>query len=990
MDIDSINSEDIKLEEERISELYNNSKDEVQDALVFESSVKIFHFFRIPLLLLFCVLLGYLSSKMIYSVVFLFLSLYIVYFIINRNIMKYKRSVNDVIFLDLEKERTMNKWEKLQWFNYVVERYWTVFEPMVSNFVLRYLNIIFEESCPSFLSRLRVSEFTLGNISPFIKKVKFLNCAENIVLEFDMGFLPTEDIKSQFLDDSDIQKPRYGSRIVIIARLGSSVKGIGIDVPISVTSVTFKGVLRVEMKLTNDIPFVEVIDLSFLTQPFVDFSIKPLKRIDIRYIPGISNWMTKIIENAFDKLMVAPNSLKLDLTDINAIFGKPIGVICIHILNYSNKNKNNKDYNVEIRLDNKKRFFSKDFKDADTCINEYFFLIIESNDMNIEFILKESSQVENIVATGSIKIGKIKLLNDYKEDIRLFTRGDAEHSLECSFSYYPITQSEKTNSAIIGVEIVEAEDLHGYEFNRKKTYNSFCTLSVSHKSYFDKKPKPKFAINPFNIFKKSFIMIKKALNAPGGFVLDTNFENVESFPYPSSENSLYVNNTKKILDSRSPIFEQPFLFLSRNIQNDVLVVEVKDQNLSNDEIRSLGNIELFIKDIIKKNDIWYKIKNAHGGRIHLRQEKYFIDLEGKNCEFKKFKDIIKVKIIELNTIYDEGEYFIILKNDEDAYHVRGFIVGEFPIQRTVYVPVEENNNLEIYLYKKNLKEDEFIGETKIDIKEMDIYEQEFNLLNENIESVIIKLEITKNKLDNFKSQIHEKQNLKVIQIKFHDIITDLDNEFYLKFYNQNDTLFTSRISYKNKIAQNFTFLTGGLDINCEIKSLKPKNDKTLAKFTLPDKTEKKEFKLKNNISALIETNVKYSEMITPDYFKNAKLKLKIISCTNVKAVDRGSSDTYVRLLQNGIKIYKTKVYERNLDPIFNESTEMTVNLSSDILRFEIKDWNKIMKYELISFIEFPLNFIEGGKIKLSLTLIDAGTLLKCDTKLNIEMEVNPL
>lgn len=76
------------------------------------------------------------------------------------------------------------------------------------------------------------------------------------------------------------------------------------------------------------------------------------------------------------------------------------------------------------------------------------------------------------------------------------------------------------------------------------------------------------------------------------------------------------------------------------------------------------------------------------------------------------------------------------------------------------------------------------------------------------------------------------------------------------------------------------------------------------------------------------------------------------------AADRsGTSDPYVVFLLNGIKVKKTEVYKKNLNPTFSKDELFVVPIPSRTaasLRVEVFDWDQIGKDTLLGTGEIPL------------------------------------
>jgi len=82
----------------------------------------------------------------------------------------------------------------------------------------------------------------------------------------------------------------------------------------------------------------------------------------------------------------------------------------------------------------------------------------------------------------------------------------------------------------------------------------------------------------------------------------------------------------------------------------------------------------------------------------------------------------------------------------------------------------------------------------------------------------------------------------------------------------------------------------------------------------------------------------------------------LIDQANVIAADNsGTSDPYVKVFLRGQEIFKTGTIKKTLNPIWNEkfSVPIAERLSSKLI-FQVYDWNKVEKHDLIGQTEIPL------------------------------------
>jgi len=63
-------------------------------------------------------------------------------------------------------------------------------------------------------------------------------------------------------------------KIVLTIRIGKGVATASITV--LVEDMTFSGLMRIRMKLMTNFPHIQLVDLSFLEKPVIDYVLKPI------------------------------------------------------------------------------------------------------------------------------------------------------------------------------------------------------------------------------------------------------------------------------------------------------------------------------------------------------------------------------------------------------------------------------------------------------------------------------------------------------------------------------------------------------------------------------------------------------------------------------------------------------------------------------------------------------------------------------------------
>lgn len=124
----------------------------------------------IPLLALLSMLslgsyiLGLLHWSILWSVILLTSA----YFVIQRRINRLREYHRHHVEREAAREKLENHVESAEWLNFILDRFWTVLEPVICVNVCEKVNFVLDSTCPGFLDSLELSEFTLGSSAPTV------------------------------------------------------------------------------------------------------------------------------------------------------------------------------------------------------------------------------------------------------------------------------------------------------------------------------------------------------------------------------------------------------------------------------------------------------------------------------------------------------------------------------------------------------------------------------------------------------------------------------------------------------------------------------------------------------------------------------------------------------------------------------------------------------------------------------------------------------
>ena len=185
---------------------------------------------------------------------------------------RVRQRARDDIQRELVKTRLASEHETADWINNFLDRFWLIYEPVLSATIVGFVDQTLSSSCPPFLESLRLTQFTLGNKAPRIDKVRtFPKTAEDEVL-MDWGFSFTPN------DVSDLTQRQLATKsnpkVVLSIRVGKGPASA--KFPVLVEDMSVSGLLRIRLKLMSSFPHVQVVDISFLEKPVIDYVLKPI------------------------------------------------------------------------------------------------------------------------------------------------------------------------------------------------------------------------------------------------------------------------------------------------------------------------------------------------------------------------------------------------------------------------------------------------------------------------------------------------------------------------------------------------------------------------------------------------------------------------------------------------------------------------------------------------------------------------------------------
>ncbi|XP_011270372.1 DUF500 and SH3 domain-containing protein, variant [Capsaspora owczarzaki ATCC 30864] len=207
--------------------------------------------------------------------------------------------------------------ETVDWLNYVLAQFWTVYEPTLAESMRGPLQRILEAARPRSVASIELVKFTLGPTAPFFRSARVLAPVGAKTLEADqlLAAAASASRSTAMIDllvDTVVRAP--AAYAIVEVRL--SAKMLRLKVPIAVSNLMLQGQLMLGLKFMSKSPLLEHITFSFLSQPEVDLSIRAMHNVDVMDMPFLSQWLEGSIDSAIASTMVLPNKLEFNINEM--------------------------------------------------------------------------------------------------------------------------------------------------------------------------------------------------------------------------------------------------------------------------------------------------------------------------------------------------------------------------------------------------------------------------------------------------------------------------------------------------------------------------------------------------------------------------------------------------------------------------------------------------------------------------------------------------
>ncbi|KAM0679980.1 Tricalbin-2 [Glugoides intestinalis] len=931
------------IEPERPSE---NAR-KINDPLGFKPLSGLAKAVKIPGLLLFCIILGYLIGRFKLSFIFLLPVGHIAYYFFYRRVKEYKRSIEA---LEMEKVRNelVHGFETVEWINHIVEKFWEVSEQTISSIIFNEVNNVLKKVSEKQPFKLRLSEITLGTRPPVIERILFVQNAESrIVLECATNFIPVQ-ASEETLAYFKKERSHWNTYIeiqVILANL--------ITIPILVKDFTFSGIFRIELDLMQKLPFTKMLRFTFLEIPVVDFKLIPLKSVDMLDLPYIGGLLNSVIEMQIKKMALLPKFINVNLEEISKLSGKVIGVVYVFLHDLEAAEQST----FWVSLDNKGRIFGKTEKKSgkDSLFNQGFYDIISDTSLHLQVGLQST---EHEPRNGRITL---RNLNKHVFSEKLHLSNEISQSfLNVTTHFYPICDTP-TDNAIINLTLISIEDLQCSDSPVNMLYSTFCIISLE---------------------KNEAIVSRKVIKK---------FE------------------SKRIFTTKDPFYNERFQFFVRGIEDHIIKIEVMNEKNN----KKLGHVILPCNDIKNKENLKYRVSGVESGEMNVKLEVKYINMEDKEFteeelyaqkyekqtligeEEKEEKDrriVVEKKTDEVLGAYIEckdipnmrrkeqkeqhepfigihnqvipeqsfveykkayklavksitatGSFYMVFETDYVNVAMEPFST-DIEVCREVVIPIRNEREIHVRLFKMTIAGDILVSEEVLGVGSSVVV----------FDKIRVEFTVEAGEFGDF-NEIKDGDEVKVLQVRI--------GEFNKAGAFTGDYMYEGLVQNNKLIHRLNTFILGSENLFCKLSE----SSKEIAHVMIPKRNCKEEFVFGGTLKANVYCKAQVCKFTKKRQQRYGELEVFIIKTASLS---KSKIDTYIKVLLNNEKIYKTEKKLKCTDAVYNESFRINVERNIDKLSFHVYSMNALSTDTLIHFKEIPLFNIPNGYSRYTVQLRD--------------------
>ncbi|KAJ6574724.1 C2 domain-containing protein [Mycena capillaripes] len=545
---------------------------------------------------------------------------------------RVRRRARDDIQRELVKNRLLSEHESADWINNFLDRFWLIYEPVLSATIISSVDQILSTNTPAFLDSLRLTQFTLGTKAPRIDKVRTFPKTPDDIIMMDWGISFTPNDVSDLTPRQAANK--VNPKIVLSVRVG---KGLATaSMPILLEDITFSGLMRIRMKLMSNFPHVQIVDICFLEKPVIDYVLKPVGGetfgFDIGNIPGLSSFIRDMTHATLAPVMYDPNVFTLNLEQLlsGAPLDTAIGVVQVTVesargLKGTKIGGGTPDPYISLSLNNREELATTKYKSNTynpTWMETKFILVNSLNESLILSLYDYNDHRKNaLLSSTSFELAQLQE-DATREGIEatLLKDGKERGTLRYDVSYYPVIKPEEgkeepdTSVGIVRLTIHQAKEL-----DQSKSLSG--------------------DLNPL-----ARVYLGDTKNA--------------------------VFSTRLFKHTNAPVWEQAYEFLCADKASSVVMIKViDDRDFLKDPV--VGYMSIKLQDLLdSKKEVgrdWFPLSNCKTGKIRLSAEWKPLNMAGSLHGADQYKPPIGVVRLHLDKATDVKNVEAALGGKSDPY-----------------------------------------------------------------------------------------------------------------------------------------------------------------------------------------------------------------------------------------------------------------------------------------------------------------------------------
>jgi len=173
------------------------------------------------------------------------------------SITRVRQRARDDVTREVSKQRLFTDVESVEWMNSFMSRFWLIYEPVLSAVIVASVDQTLSFSAPPGVDSMRMTHFTLGTKAPRIDFIRTHPGTDQdvVVMDWKISFTPNDILDLTTRQAADKVNPK----VVLTIKFGKGKVRLSKD--IVVEDVAFAGVMRIRLKLMNNFPHVQTVDL---------------------------------------------------------------------------------------------------------------------------------------------------------------------------------------------------------------------------------------------------------------------------------------------------------------------------------------------------------------------------------------------------------------------------------------------------------------------------------------------------------------------------------------------------------------------------------------------------------------------------------------------------------------------------------------------------------------------------------------------------------